>query len=65
MTRFTDLLAAEWAFNECHAVIAGRAICPLCADAHVICRFEVGSLYCAVPACKNPHHRSAPRTTKE
>ncbi len=62
MIRSDDLSAAEWAS---HAVIAGRVICPLCSDAHVICRFEVGSLYCAVPACKNPHHRSAPRTTKE
>lgn len=32
---------------------------PRCAGGHPSCEFTSGSLYCTVPDCRNPHHRSS------
>jgi hypothetical protein len=34
--------------------------CPLCHQVHERCVFTAGSLYCARPGCRNPHHREPP-----
>ena len=32
-------------------------VCPLCHRVHERCEFRAGSVYCARPDCRNPHHR--------